>query len=315
MPDFPPAFEEATLNYPGEFLHKFSFKIQFSEEYKSTVLHWHNFAQLWHVEEGTLMHRVGDVVYTQPPGTFIFIPPYTSHSIDSTKSEIAPRYGQISFTDNFLTDNGFDFFSHHPKFSHFKGRKIPGFIELEGKMKSVAYDIISELYHEFSRDRNRSFKKISVLLSELFDCITSGIESSGLRGFKYISERANAIMDAVNYIASNYSKKITLDMLCGITHMSRSFLTENFRDVTGRTAFEILLAARVCNALHSILYSDLTLTEIAENVGFVTKSRLSHEFSKRYGFPPMEYRRKFQREYLERDEKLATYWAQFDHID
>jgi len=308
-------FDEAAVISPANLLHKYEFTIQFSEEYHASTLHWHDYAQIWYVSEGMLTHRINNMVYTQTPGSVVFVSPYSSHFISSLDSDIAPRYCQISLTDSFLTRNGFDFFTYHREYAHFDKKIIPQYIRFSDSEKSDIDYITSELYYEFSKDNRRSLKKLSILLAELLSKITFNSEKLTAKGFRYIVDRANAVTDSVRYMATHYPEKITLDKLCSISHMSRSFLTENFRDVTKRSAFEILTSIRLCNAFRSLLFSDLTLSKIAENVGLTTKSRLSHEFTKRIGITPIEYRRRLQHEYLERDEKLAAYWEKFDHLD
>lgn len=310
-----PRHERAMVISPGSLLSKFPITVEFSEEYKTDISHWHDYVQIWYVAEGSLHHTIKDKLYIQKPGSIIFVPPYTTHNIDTRPSKTVPRFALIAFTDDLLTDNGCNFFSYISEYAQFEGRRLPVFREFSGDEKIAADNITYELHREFSKAKHMSSKKLSALLAELLSLLTDGSDAVDMRGMRRITERANAVTSAVRYMSNHYSEKITLDTLCDVAHMSRSFLTESFRSVIGKTAFEVLISIRLAKAVLSLLYSDLTLSEIARNVGFVTKNRLANEFSKRIGMPPMEYRRRMQTESIERDEKIAERWEWLNHPD
>jgi len=308
-------FERPSIISQGSFLSKIPITIEISEEYKSDSLHWHDYMQIWYVAEGTLYHTINNKLYIQVPGSLVAVPPYTVHNIDTRNSKNTPRFASISFTDDFLTSNGYNFFSYISKYAHFEGHRIPVFKQFTEAIKSVADDTINELHLEFSKKNRMSLKKISALLAKLLSLLTSDFETLDTSRLKYISGRAEDVTRAIRYMSEHCSEKITLDDLCNVTHMSRRFLTKSFREVTGKTAFEILLSIRINHGLASLLYSDLTLSEIAKNVGLTTKNRFANEFTKCFGLSPMEYKRRMRDEFLEDDEKFTERWEWLNHPD
>jgi len=311
----PIGFERPSLLSQGSLLSKSPVTIEISEEYKSDILHWHNYVQIWYVAEGSLCHTIDGKLYIQEPGSVVTVLPYTVHNIDTRDSKTAPRFAMISFTDKFLTDNGYSFFSYIKEYAQFEGKRLSLLHTFDSELKAVSDDIINDMHREFSNSSNMSYAKLSSLLASLLLLLTSENESADTSRLKYLSERAADVTRVVRYMSEHYSEKITLDELCDIAHMSRRFLTQSFREITGKTAFEILTSIRINHARSSLLYSDLTLSEIARNVGFTTKNRLAHEFSKRFPISPMEFRNRFRAEFLAYDEKFFERWDWLDSSD
>ncbi len=308
-----PSFIKASPIAMQTFLSKLPMSIEFCEEYKTDSPHWHDYVQIWYVERGTLIHTVNNKVYIQKPGSFITVPPYTVHNIDTTSSPKPPRFALISFSDRFLLDNGFRFFSYFRKYARFEERELPLFRELDGKIAKIGERIVARLEKEFSKGNNMSFRRLARILSNLLRVLTGESRSADRRGFICSAEKANAITNAVRYMTNHYSEKISLDMLCSVSRMSRSSFTKSFRAVCGRSSSEYLLSIRLSRAMLLLGLTDLNLTEIAKSVGLVTKNRLAHEFSNAIGIPPMEYRRRIREDAIECDRKLSERRAWFAH--
>jgi len=86
---------------------------------------------------------------------------------------------------------------------------------------------------------------------------------------------------------------------CGL---SRSHFQAVFRHTMGMAFGEFRTRARLNLAAHLLLTSDLTLSAIAAEAGFVDPSHLHRRFHARYGCTPSEYRRQ-GRETVGRKEK------------
>lgn len=306
-------YERPATISPGSYLSKIPITVEISEEYKSDSLHWHDYIQIWYVAEGSLRHTINGMLYIQNAGSVVAVPPYATHNIDTRDSKTTPRFAMISFTDKFMTDNGYNFFSYIGKYAHFEGRKLPVFRVFSNDECSIADDIINDIHVEFSNKKKMSYPKLSSLLANFLALMTADSEKCDPSRIRHIAARAEDVTRAIRYMSEHYAEKITLDKLCDIAHMSRRFLTKNFHEVTGKTAFEILGAIRINNATASLLYSDLTLSEIAANVGFTTKNRLWNEFVKRFGISPIEYRNMMQKESLEKDERIIERWDWLSH--
>lgn len=250
--------------------------------------HMHSHTQISYVLSGTMKHIVDGKTYIQQPGSCIIVPAYTTHTIDTSASEDTPVVIFISFRDSFLTEFGYRYFSYSNKFARFEEYVLPIYSELTDDKKERADELMRELRREFEKRKNMSFDRIATLLCDFFRLLC--IESLKTSDFVLIEERANAITNAVKYIETHYSEKITIDKLCSLAAMSRCIFTKNFKAITGMTVANFILNVRLQHAKTEILFTKKPLNEIAKQVGLYDKARLSHVFFEAYGMTTSEYR-------------------------
>ena len=252
--------------------------------------HIHSHTQMSYVLAGTMEHIVNGDTYIQKPGSCIIVPAYTTHVIDTRKSEDTPGVIFITFHDNFLTERGHRYFSYSNKHARFEEYVLPLFTELLGEKKEKADELMREMRREFDKQRNMSFDRIAELLCEFFRILcTESVKDSDI---VLIEERAHAITRAVKYIENNYHKKLTIDELCGMAAMSRCMFTKHFKAITGMTVANFLHHVRLERAKTAILFTDKSLSEIAKDCGFYDKSRLHHAFTEEFGMTTTEFKEK-----------------------
>lgn len=275
-------------------------------------LHFHNYTQICHVLSGTLKHTIGDSTYLQTPGSSVIILPYTQHQIDTTESDDTPVATFVCFSDTFLTDRGYRFFSYSNEHARFEERSIPYFSKLNGENKEAANNLVREMSSEFSREKNMSFDRIAELLASYLRILC--IDTVADNDIVLIKERADAITASINYIAKHYSEKITIEDLCSVAAMSRCLYTKNFKMITGMTVAQFLLSARLRRAGTLLTFTDKPLNEIAIEVGLYDKSRLSHAFTDYFGISPSQFRTQMRLDetMMEADVSFRKRWKWLD---
>lgn len=269
---------------------------------KKNELHWHDYVQMWYVFSGTMKHTLGDETFLQTPGSCVVVLPYVEHAIDTLDSDDTPVILSISFTDRFLIDRKYRFFSYFNKHARFEEKTIPPFHKFEHKNKEIADSYLRKILSEFSRKADANFDDIAAQLTEFLRLLCR--ESADIDNILCITERANSITTAVRYMSDHLGEKITLDDLCSVACMSRRMFTENFKAVTGTTSAKFLLALRITRAQYLLLFTQKTLREIASDVGIYDSPRLVKAFSSLIGMPPMKFREKFTRLENENDKAI-----------
>ncbi len=99
--------------------------------------------------------------------------------------------------------------------------------------------------------------------------------------------------DDLEFIQKNNANKITLDEIAKSGNVSKSTCLVIFKKYLQDTPANYLISYRLKNATNLLQKSDLTITEIAFNVGFSGASYFSETFKKIYGCSPSEYKEKF----------------------
>ena len=97
------------------------------------------------------------------------------------------------------------------------------------------------------------------------------------------------------YIYGHLSEKITLKSLSGRFFMSETAISQYITNTTGLTFFDLLSEMRVAKTINYLLYTDLTLEELAEILGFVDSAHISKVFAARLGMRANEYRQTYQK--------------------
>lgn len=104
----------------------------------------------------------------------------------------------------------------------------------------------------------------------------------------------DTINKIVKYIYSHLQDKITLEKLSKIFFMSESSISKILQDNIGMNFSEIINEMRINKSLDLLMYSDLSLNEVAEIVGYTDASHFLKAFTSKEGVTPNEYRKAYQ---------------------
>ncbi len=97
--------------------------------------------------------------------------------------------------------------------------------------------------------------------------------------------------NVIGALENDFSKEWKLDELLNIAHMSRSNLMRVFRKATGQTPIEYLVRLRIQKAMELLQSTDLSITEIALEVGFNDSNYFTRQFRRILGESPRAFRR------------------------
>ena len=102
--------------------------------------------------------------------------------------------------------------------------------------------------------------------------------------------RLAGLLDAVR---TSLQQPHTLDSLAARALMSRRTFTRHFRQLTGSTVQQWLLAERLVRAQQLLETTPLTVEAIAQQAGFGSALSLRQHFRRRFGVSPGDWRRSF----------------------
>jgi len=98
-------------------------------------------------------------------------------------------------------------------------------------------------------------------------------------------------IDAIYYLQSRYSHKITIDRLAEELHTNRTTLQTDFKKHTGLSINQYLMQIRMNMAAKLIRDTGLSLKEITERIGFNDTGYFSRVFKQKFNQTPSEYMR------------------------
>ena len=101
--------------------------------------------------------------------------------------------------------------------------------------------------------------------------------------------------ELLRYLYCHTSEKLTLKGLSRIFYVSESSLSSYISSMTGLSFFDLLNEMRIGKTANYLLYTDLTLEEIASALGYVDASHISKVFSARVGMRINDYRKTYRK--------------------
>jgi AraC-like DNA-binding protein len=116
-------------------------------------------------------------------------------------------------------------------------------------------------------------------------------------GFELITGRTNKIIEDIKqlvmeYIALGDEKKSKLSsFITDKLHYDYSYLSDLFSSIEGTTIEQYLILQRIEKVKELLVYDQLSLTEIAYQVGFSSVHHLSAQFKKTTGLTPTHFKK------------------------
>jgi AraC-like DNA-binding protein len=98
--------------------------------------------------------------------------------------------------------------------------------------------------------------------------------------------------EALSHLENHIASEVNLDELASIAHMSRRSFLRVFHSATGTSPLAWLIERRIQHACSLLRHTELTVTEIAFDVGFNDSNYFTRQFRKLTGHAPREYRLK-----------------------
>lgn len=104
------------------------------------------------------------------------------------------------------------------------------------------------------------------------------------------NEYSPKISKVIQYIESNLSDHITLKMLAQQVDLAPSYLSRIFNHEIHKSISQFILELRLKKGHDLILRTKMSISEIAQNVGFKEQSYFAQCFKKHYGITPLKFR-------------------------
>lgn len=123
---------------------------------------------------------------------------------------------------------------------------------------------------------------------EIIYRVLQGKHGDTLEQIAIQGSRSCHIRDVVEHIMSNYDKPFRIEELAELANMSISSLYRHFKEVTAMSPIQFQKQLRLQEARHLLLSSSSDAADVAFRVGYESPSQFSREYSRMFGFPPVE---------------------------
>lgn len=241
--------------------------------------HNHDFYEINIILKGEGTHQIENACFGVKTGDVFVIPPMTVHAYYDT-DELDVYH--ILLKKNFILDN------------QAEALNIPGFLQLVEIEPFLRQHFSGEMFLHLSQSQLMHLKSDLSLIEEngIFDSqeliplknhtvwkILYWF-SSLLLGQMYGRDKKSSdkydseIIRILEYIHQNYDEKITIDLLCKKSFLSRSTFLRRFYNACGCTPIEYVNRYRCKKAMEMIDNSSYSKTKIAHYCGFYDLSHM-----------------------------------------
>jgi AraC-like DNA-binding protein/mannose-6-phosphate isomerase-like protein (cupin superfamily) len=266
--------------------------------YSPAFEHFHTYFEAFYVYEGTCVHEVGGESKTMHLGDFCLIPPGVSHKISVQNQSIvivmilSSQVIENTFRNpTFYKDNLLsDFFLRNMRFSS-GNDNLTFHTGNDQELRNILIQMMLESINKYREYDAVLSAYFSLFFAKLIRHYERTIDRPGTG-----SRKATMAMEITSYIQENHTD-LTLHALAERYHYTPEYTSRFIRETTGKTFSEILTDARMKHAASLLKSTNLTVTEVAYQVGYENPENFIRTFRRRYQKTPTGYRKDLSREY------------------
>lgn len=112
-------------------------------------------------------------------------------------------------------------------------------------------------------------------------------QGARLRKIASAGSRSHHVARAIDWLKSNFSEQLRVDVLAEKANMSTSSFHSHFRSMTSLSPLQYQKHLRLQEARRLMLAEHLDATSAAFQVGYESSSQFSREYSRLFGAPPL----------------------------
>lgn len=146
------------------------------------------------------------------------------------------------------------------------------------------YLLYSDLNYQEILDKlfsAHSLKDLKKILDDIFTVIKQK---------NFLSDKDNVIEKIIKYIGDNYDQDLSLESISREVHLAPGYISHLFRQRTGQSFMQYLIAFRMNKAVDFLRETDLKVNQIAIKTGYPNASYFIQTFKNMYGFTPTQFR-------------------------
>ena len=102
--------------------------------------------------------------------------------------------------------------------------------------------------------------------------------------------RAGFVDQVIDYIQENYASDLSNESIGKYFNYHPNYINRVVQKRTGQSLHQYVLSCRVSKALEMLQTTNLSITEVAERVGFSSIKHFSQPFKSIYGYSPIHFR-------------------------
>lgn len=273
-----------------------SFNIEVFPEPTAPLIH--PMSRLWLVNEGAGTVLINNKEYFLTKGSLVSVLPWQITDIVEVKEPfqfyvVAYHFESVrEIVKTFFNQDGI----HLPFMQVLRNAPVLTFDEEKYKeVQNMFHQISNELHYvnensKGQRDQKQSLFSNIYIMNKLIEILMSFFRSNR----ETVRDISTDVSDILGYMYAHLNEKLSISMLAQNFYMSESMVRSYIKKTTGLSFFDLLNEMRVGKMINYLLYTDFTVEELAEILGFVDDAHICKVFQARMGMKANEFRNTYR---------------------
>jgi AraC-like DNA-binding protein len=288
---------DARGQYQLELAGEFPFAVKrlvFSATDPAPPLTWHTYLELFILLSRECRLQIGDTSVTLGPGDVLVMDHLKLHAVTGfpppTAEAIVVRF-QPEIVRGFATSAAdqlvlLPFYAQDTRASHVLRANDASAGEVHAALAKTLENYADAEHSPYWQTGARAF-----FLETLHHLARRFQAAERLREeFTRRQTKMNRLRKLFEHIDRNYAARISLPEAATLAGLSKPQFHAVFKKTTGMTLVEYLTHVRLTHAVRLLGETDLSIAEIATQVGFADQSYFDRRFRRRFGRTPREFR-------------------------
>lgn len=248
--------------------------------------HWHEYYEMIYIFEGKVDVHFENKVYPLAKGDYFYFPSGVMHQTENTIGahvlvmHIKQDYVKKRLPDWESLSVSFESFTEDTDRVHKQNEEISS--------------LITELYQAFNDEMDLARSGTQGLLDYIFYRLGAYYGKEEAEQYTISEKYKERLLKIFDYVDEHLCEKIELNDLAKHLAVSPQYLSRIFRKYLDTTFMHYVNEQRLEKAMKDLVYSDLTLTDIALDYGFSNYHAFVRTCKEKHGMTPSEYRKTHQ---------------------
>lgn len=259
------------------------------------IQHKHEDYQLRLITKNTGMCMVGECIVEYQKGDILFFGrnvPHCSSLYEYAEKGIPPSESKVLQFHPDLFPAKIHELPDYMYISHLLLRSQNGLVFRNRILTHKVELLIDEIQQEMGIAKvNSLFKMLEILGKDKHVFLISENQFDVKNTF---CENYESLQKVYDYLYKNMKSEITLEDISHYVNLTPAALCRAFKSKTRMTIYQFLNKIRIENVCKLLLYTDLTISQIAYESGFNSMAYFSRRFKESTKMSPSEYRRQMK---------------------
>ena len=238
-----------------------------------SVPHTHNHMELFYIVGGKGQFLIEDQLYPVNASNLVVINPNVTHTEVSLNAQ--PLEYIVLGVEGIALATRENANGHFSILDHFESVEISGCLRnilREMEQKNTGYEDVCQAYMEILIIR--LMRNTDLAVSAEPQAISANRQCAAVR----------------RYIDLHFKEALTLEALAEEAHMNKYYLSHAFKREYGVSPIHYMIGRRIEESKYLLAETDLSMSQIAQLLGFSSLSYFSQVFRRTQSLSPMEYR-------------------------